>query len=440
MKLIMFVPAIKLSAIGRMASLVTHELSAQGHEVSIVRTECPNLLNTATHDFGVPVIPWNVSDQVWRVIEITDILIYQIGNNYEFHQGALPWLWKLPGIVCLHDFLLAHLFHGWACNGGRMDNRHSRAKTILQTWYGSKNAERFFQYTNTEAFIEGTLDTSPMIEWICSMALGVITHSRWGCPRILDSCPGPVRVVPLAYNRHNVSSMIDPSAHTSKDTFRILTIGHVNPNKRVESVIRAIGNSPILRRNSEFRLVGKIGPETEKQLYALATETGVRLLISGEVDDPTLVQAIEESDVMCCLRWPSCEAASASTIEAMLNGKPAIVINTGFYQDIPDGYALKINPKNEIPEIQAALELLYNNPDQRHAIAESGKNWATTRFTAENYARELVDMVPAVMKARPILQAIDYFSSVMQGWGAHPDVFQEDEMISRLKIFGSSDT
>lgn len=64
MKLLIFTPALKTSAIGRMTCLVSHALIAQGHQVVIVRAESDALLSRPSHDFGTRMIPWNAESQV----------------------------------------------------------------------------------------------------------------------------------------------------------------------------------------------------------------------------------------------------------------------------------------------------------------------------------------------------------------------------------------
>jgi glycosyltransferase involved in cell wall biosynthesis len=219
------------------------------------------------------------------------------------------------------------------------------------------------------------------------------------------------------------------------DEFQILTIGQVNPNKRVASVIQAIGNSPLLRDHTSYRLVGHVQPEAMNELSALAERCGVKLIISGAVDDLTLAHAVDESDVISCLRWPTLEAASASAIEAMLYGKPAIVTNAGFYKEIPDSCALKVSVENELSDLQSALELLFRDQSQRKAVAASGQQWTRKVFTAENYAWELVKTVEATLKARPILNAIDYFCSVMHQWSANPDMLRHEDIARPLYLF-----
>jgi len=191
-KLVIFTPVIKISAIGSMSSLITRTLVSQGHEVVVVRTESPGFYEEDVHDFNVEQTSWGNMVKVFKYIREADILVYQIGNNYGFHQGSLEWLPGYSGIVCLHEFFIGHLFYDWA------QSNYQHAYKILRHWYDEEVAQRFFDEGSGDAFTERTCDVSPMTEWICSMASGVVTHSSWGINRVLNSCPGPVYRVPLA--------------------------------------------------------------------------------------------------------------------------------------------------------------------------------------------------------------------------------------------------
>src|SRR5690606_19915606 len=144
---------------------------------------------------------------------------------------CIHWLELAPGLVCLHDFFLGNLFNGWA-----QISRES-ADQVLLDWYGEHEANRYFSFSDVESFIEGTRHTTPMTEWICSQALAVIAHSHWGCDRVVASCPGPVRVVPLAYDLPLGETICgDEKTHRTAG-LQLLTVGHINRNKRVESII-----------------------------------------------------------------------------------------------------------------------------------------------------------------------------------------------------------
>ena len=427
MKLVIFTPVTKTSAIGRMACLVTNALVAHGHEVTVVRTENEGLLDTPTHDFDADLIRWNDFNKVMSIANMADTLVYQIGNSYEFHQGCMEWLPRLPGLVCLHDFFLCHLFYGWA------QTHRQQASAVLNIWYGDEVAGRFFCHNTSEEFIEDTRSTSPMTEWACSMAYGVITHSNWGIGRVLNSCPGPVYVVPLAYDASPIRLNAPPNVYADSNEFLILSVGNINPNKRVASVIRAIGNSCLLRQRAVYRLVGLIQPEMQLLLSALAEECQVNLVISGEVDGSTLACAFQQADAVCCLRWPTLEAASASVIEALLYGKPTIVTDAGFCRELPNSCVIKIDPGNEINALQTALESLCKDMNERHALGARAQQWAKLTFTSENYSENLIDMALAVGQTKPVLATVQYFTNLMGKWAATEDLIED--IIGPLRIF-----
>lgn len=429
----MFTPAVEASAIGRMASLVTRTLIKLGHTVVVVRGEDSSLLRAKAHDFGTTMVPWTESGPVEDLVRAADVLVYQIGDNYSYHRGCVEWLHRAPGVICLHDFFLGNLFCGWAHNYKR------DALATLRAWYGDKVAETFFGYKSSEDLIHTTKDTAPMTEWICSMAYGVITHSGWGIQRVLDSCPGPVRMAPLAYDAPASASVLKSlrSRESPTEAFNVLTVGHVNPNKRAESVIRAIGKSAVLRRNTTYRLVGHIQPDMSEHLASLARSLQVNLVISGKVDSDTLLQAIGEAHVICCLRWPSLEAASASAIEAMLYGKPVVVTDTGFYSELPDVCVRKIRIQNEIPELQQALEHLCENEGERLALGAKAAEWAAVTFSAEIYANQLIAVSLAAQRAAPMLKATQFLAGTLWQWGASPALMTLSDMTEPLRLFDS---
>ncbi|WP_081074286.1 glycosyltransferase family 4 protein [Burkholderia multivorans] len=429
MKFLIFTPTIKRSAIGRMASLVVRELVAQGHDVSVVQTETAKFLNEPTHDFIAPLIAWNDFASVQHAAAAADMCVYQIGNSYDFHEGCLHWMPEKLGIVCLHDFYLGHLFHGWA------HSHLPEATAILEHWYGKAGAAHFFACARSNAFIEGTCESSPMTEWIASMALGVVTHSSWGCDRVLKACPGPVSVTALPYNAPTTEG-VRCSPLMLGEHMQVLTIGHVNPNKRVESVIKAIGSSAMLRNNITYKLVGHVAPETVLSLSRLARGYGVNLVIAGEVDDTALAQAIAESDIVSCLRWPTLEAASASAIEAMLYGKAVICTDAGFYSEIPDEYVLKVSIENEISDISSGLTALITDREKVRTMGEKAQRWANDTFSAAVYARSLTDMAQRALAAKPVIDACRSISEIAATWSATIANPLREEDVAALDIFG----
>lgn len=430
MKIVMFTPALQASAIGRMARLVTAALLADGHSVVVVRAESASLASAPQHPFGTETVHWIERARVRELVAEADLVAYQMGNCYEFHEGCLEWLAEAPGVICLHDYFLGHLFWGWAAQ------RRAQAEAILESWYGADVAQRFFRHGNSESFIDDTHVSAPMTEWLSSLGTAVLTHSSWGIERVLRSCAGPVRVAALPYDAPEASA---PRENAQQDnTLRVLTVGHVNPNKRVASVIRAIGSSDILRQITIYRLVGAIVPATVMSLSSLARNSQVNLVISDEVEGAVLNSALNEADVITCLRYPSLEAASASAIEAMLYGKPVIVTDTNFYSEIPDDCVLKIDADNEVEALQQTLERLHADPALRAELGARGQRWARDTFRADSYAAQLIAIGADAARAAPVLDALAALTATLGNWGGSADLLHGEHTLGPLALFNHS--
>lgn len=429
MNLLIFTPAIKTSAIARMAALVSRALVSSGHQVTIVRTESHSLLTTDTQHFAANLVAWTDQRMVDKLIKSSDACIYQIGNNYSFHEGAIEWLTIKSGLVCLHDFFVGHLFSDWG------SSRSIQMKQILNRWYSNDDITKFLSFFSEQSHMDDILSLCPMIEWIGSMASDVITHSHYGLPRLLSSCSGLVTVIPMAYDAMKPSPNLSIEKKSDNHSFRLLTLGNINWNKRADSVIRAIGSSALLRESIIYELIGSIDVKMKYILTNLANTLGVNLIISGECDDETFSKSIINSDLVSCLRRPTLEAASASAIEAMLHGKPIIVTDAGFYSELPDECVFKLSIDNEEQDLRLILEALLNDEPRRKAVGAKAQQWAEKTFCAEQYATKLIDFIKKSLQAKQIVSSTNYFVTLLNSWSASPEMFANKDIIEPLRVF-----
>ncbi len=433
MKFVQFAPGSSKSAIGKSAALLSVGLRDAGHEISVVRTDERSLLDEKPRDFGCELLRWDDRSAVEAALLTSDLALYQTGDYFPFHEGALHWMQRHPGIVVMHDFYVGSLFRGWA------RKRRARAERILTRWYGKAVADAFFQPGPGTA-IERTWTTSPMTEWIASQAHGVLTHSKWGCDRVMAACPGPVVVAPLAYDLdgHFPTPALSAESGAAR-RFRILTIGHVNSNKRAESVIKAIGRSELLRTRVTYELAGLIEAAPARRLAALARESKVDLLISGRLSDDALREAIRAADVISCLRWPCLEAASASLVEAMLAGKPVIVTNAGSYAELPEDCVAKVRHEAEIEDLHEILTGFLSDPDARIRMGRRAQEWARQNFRLESYVESTVELAQAVLEARSAQATAATFARDLARWGGTVRPASVDSVLAGLTLFEKSE-
>lgn len=424
MKIVLFTPLAATSAIGRVSALLVPAI-LQRHELVLVRIEREP--GSDIHPCAAPLIDWRDDAAVAAALRTADLVLYQIGNSFDFHAGALHWMRRERGVVLLHDFVLAHLFSGWA------QGRPDVARRTLESYYGRQVADNFFAASNHREFIETARRDHPMTEWICGQALGVITHSAWGLPRVLASCAGPAMVAALPYSAPGAQPAA-PRPET-KEPLRLITVGHANPNKRIESVIEAIAGSDLLRTRIVYRLCGRIDPDYGLALSAKARSLGVMLTLSGEIDDTGLQRALRDADISCCLRWPSLEAASASTIESLLYGLPTLVSDTSFYAELPDDCVRKIGLDYEVQGLRKALECLVVDAPARHALAARGQAWAANHFGAEGYVEAIETLAPRAQAARPALQMTRTLARYLAEWHGDASLIANAPLREALGIF-----
>jgi len=422
MRIVIFSPGLDRSSIGQGAAGACREMVAAGEDVNVVITEHPKYFGLGLHRFDCPLTDWVNEADVERLISQADACIFHIGNNYDFHVGALRWLEKGKGLVCLHDFFLGHLFYEAA------GDQRGQAERILSYWYGEDASRSYFQHQSSQAFIAETRDLAPMTEWLCSQARAVITHSHWGADRVLRSCPGPVAVVPLVFDLPEALRGLPPNERMREDRLNLLTIGHMNLNKRLDKVIEAIGADPGLRRQVRYRLIGPIEDHVRNLLETQAASLGVKLEISGAVETSGLVEALTEAHVVSCLRHPTLEAASGSAIEAMMSGRPLLVTNAGFYAEIPDEFVLKIGVENEVQQLRDALRWIAAKPDLAVDMASKAQAWACETFTARNYAEQCRSVAEAMLRTNPVLDASLIHQAQFRTWGGSGGGIRSDQL------------
>src|SRR5262249_3741870 len=274
---------------------------------------------------------------------------------------------------------------------------------------------------------EYTSEHFPLTEWIGRLADGAVAHSSFYADRLERCCGGPVLVTPLAYNA--LADFQPLAGRMQNSKVSVLTVGHVNQNKRVESVIGAIGGYDVLRNRCRYHVVGLVTDQERARLMAVAhTVSFGDLEITGEVSNEILRAQIEAADVICCLRWPVFEGGSASAVEAMLSGRPVIVTNAGFYRDLPENLVFKVDPKRELESLTTELTRLVLDSPLRTTVGAQAAAWAKSAFSVETYIARLVPLLKEVARLRPALRAAAHFGHLFSELGLQSN----DPAVTRL--------
>lgn len=416
MRITVVTPTARSSAIGAVSSCLTQDLARNGNEVTVVQAETvpPQVENE--HQFPMAPVHY-AAVGVEKLLQQADVVIYQVGNHYANHAGAVYWLYRIPGVVCLHDAFLGNLFAGWA------EANWTDAQAVLRRWYGPIVQQKYWDWQAQETFIESTINVAPMTEWICARAIGIFTHSSYFSERIIHACPGPVWSFPLCHAKEPVISASTPEEHRVKanDRFTVITFGHIIPNKCVNRAIEAIGTHPELRDVVDYRVVGRISPDYGFALERQARNLRVSLAITGEVTDERLAAELAGADVVLALRWPATELASASVIEALWHGKPTVVTDTGCYAELPDNIVYKITANNTIMFLQKTLRRLLND-SRTHDATMHILSYSRAMFQCEIYGNHVTEFIMVNQRLFSIQKEMHRMMQSVASIGATPDV------------------
>ncbi len=404
-------PLNHASAIGQFSIGVTDALARRGVEIDLLRTEHASVLAEPQLASELTVLSLaDMTDYHW--LRRYDLLVYNIGDQGKFHLYAADAALQIPGICIFHDLLIFHLFCGWMTARGETN----RIAAAVDELYGSGT---YPPAGLGPAYLTEAAKHFAMLEWLAPHAVAAVAHGRHYVPRLASSCAGPVRHIPLPYD---LPEPIAPlRTRQASETLHLATIGCINENKLSTEIISALGELPRLRERCSYTLAGPISDDMRRHLGDLANSLGVSLRMTGPLSSSELARAIESADALLCLRRPILEGASASAIEAMLSGRPTIVLDHGFYRDLPDEGTLKIDPDFNMRDLQRALLWIFDHPAECRELGKRAATWAQPVFSYDSYAEAFLELADTAQEARPLFRLGAQLGQELLALGAGPD-------------------
>ena len=401
------------SAIAQAASEVAAELARHGHAITVLRTETGYSLSLPPRPSPWPVhaladIP---SDHIRHAF---DVVVAHVGDNYDYHGALIPRLRDLGAIGIFHDAFLANLAAMWAYLPGGAGEQALRFAVGEAYGEGGWRVDEPFI---TAATMLEVARRRPMLEWLARHTVAAVAHADHYAARLRTACPGPVGVIPLAMEFRDLPPMLPPWSRMT-----VAVIGHANPNKRIDQVILAVASSPVLRRCCRIRVIGSASEEAREWLSAYARNLEIHQPeFTGWVSDEELRWQLRDVDVICCLRYPVLEGASASLILALASGRPTLVSNHGCYAEVPDNAVLTCTPGAEALDVMRHLERLMADPAAGIAMGLRAQAVATRRHSPAAYAASLLPMLHEVIDGRPLRTARHWLGDMLGEFGLPRD-------------------
>jgi glycosyltransferase involved in cell wall biosynthesis len=408
MRLAWFTPMSPRSAIGRCGVGIASALASLGHEVEIWHAD-PG----APRPSPLPVRRFTPGPAAVRLLrERFDLAIYNFGNHLPFHEGIFEIAALHPGLAVVHDFVLHHFFAGWF-----LEKHHSPQAYFdsLTSLYPSLSA----RFPTPDALAaarlweSGELPSVPFASPILDNALAAVCHSRFQADSLRPHWPGPIDVIPLAYEP-DTPAIPAPAGPDPAARPRILVIGHINPNKCVDHLLAALRGLPPV----ELICAGPIDDNYRARLEQLAAglDPASSLSFTGFVSDAEMTRLLHNATLCANLRKPVTEGASASVIEEMFFSKPVLVYNEGFFAELPADTVLRCTPETLPDTLRNALA----NPASLAPIGRAARLHASRTFTYRHYAESIHHVIARTVGQLPVHRVLDTVGRELSAWGASP--------------------
>ncbi len=286
-----------------------------------------------------------------------DLIVYQIGNNYEFHGYMLDLIRKFGGIIHLHDVVLHHLFASMLWENNKRDEYFY----IIEEHYGVDTLKSVKEKVSHDTYPwEGpeVIDL-PLFEEFIQFCDGCIVHSEFAKTKISDLFP--------ALDVYRINQLYKMDVKTKKPEenkiIKFAIFGGVDPQKKVDIVLKVFTKIKKINKDASFLLtiVGGINDQAKYELDLLIKDhLTEHVKITGRVDEKEFMEYFLDTDILIALRYPTMGETSAVVMRAMQLGIPCIVNDIGWYSELPE-HIMKIPIDTMEAELESTILEILND-------------------------------------------------------------------------------
>jgi glycosyltransferase involved in cell wall biosynthesis len=413
MKIGWFTPFSRASAIAELSE----------HLVAELARHCDvELWITGAHDpRPMTVTMFNLEDAPPTDEQLAsyDACVYHYGDHAQYHGPIHDAAIRRPGIVVLHDRVFQNLFAGmW------MGRDHDPARYVerMGAWYGEDGLRVASdavtgRRSQSWAKVEEVL-RFPLFEEALIGATGVVTHSASHAAEISAAWGG--QVVELFLPTYPTDWVQRPEAPDDGDPrLKLLTVGYVNPNKRVLEIVRTLAHHPDLAERIHYTVLGPFAHDSPyiKEIRREISRHGLddTVVLLGWRPDSVLERHMAAADVFVNLRWPTLEGGSASLLRQLPWGKPVVAFDSGFFGELPAGSVVKVAP-DDYDRLAADLRTLARDEGLRARIGSAGRE-AARGLTVERYVEGLLRFIDDVASWNPLTELCDRIGDELAAMG-----------------------
>jgi glycosyltransferase involved in cell wall biosynthesis len=321
--------------------------------------------------------------------------LYVLGNS-RWHGFAYREAVRRPGVLLLHEWSL----HGMVFAETFLRGDASSYRRLMRERYGTTGGVLAGQAMG--GFLTPVLESLlPLSEHVVERSRGVAATTRFTASRAALVRPAiPVGYVPLhaSLPLEPLPSRLQARAALGlpPDALVVTAPGLVNPLKRIDVAMRAVGRVRRRRPGVLFVVAGDNPPALPLEAWARAAGLGEEgLVVTGRLSLPDLARHLVAADVVLSLRFPSLGEMSAVLLRALAAGRPVVVTAaTPACDEFPEGVVVPVDPgAYEEAELEAVLDALVASPDLREAIGARARAHVLRHHDPARLAESLLEFV-----------------------------------------------
>jgi glycosyltransferase involved in cell wall biosynthesis len=352
---------------------------------------------------------WPMNTRAKLRARASDVGIYQIGNNVEFHGEIYETSVAHPGVVVVHDLGLDGLLWGLGRAGNPL-SEHARREAV--------------------ASAEPMADTGdPLASHSCAQvvrrARAVIVHSAFARDYLLRvGCLTPIFVAPHPLVERDADI---EKAMRRRDKLRakvgardgviVGVAGDLNASKGIGELLQA---TRFLSSDVRIVLVGRMVSTYDVKAEIKQLGVGDRVTIVPNVSDDDFLSWLCAFDVLVNLRFPHRGETSGSLVRALHVGVPTIVSGVGTYLEVPDDVVRHIpaGPPDPV-DLAEAVDELAGDADRRARMRERARSYAETELAPTATAAVYEAAVQEVLAEQedPYRRAMTRWAESLSGVG-----------------------
>ncbi|HEX3557969.1 MAG TPA: methyltransferase domain-containing protein [Pyrinomonadaceae bacterium] len=327
-----------------------------------------------------------------------DAVVYHLGNDHRYHAGILEAMQARPGVVVFHDFALQEFFLGLARERGDL-RLYLDEVGACHGEEARRAAAEALACGGSPSILARPVEF-PLNCRVARSAEAIVVHSEWSRARLARVAPG----VPVAHIRMPVrpAAAKQHDEEAAKDgEVRIANFGLITPGKGIEHALRALSR---LKDEHRFRytLVGDPNPFFDVREVVRRYRMEERVGVTGHVSLDEFERRIAETDIALNLRERTVGETSASLCRIMAAGVCAVVIDVGWYSELPDDCVVKVPLGAHTDALLAAyLERLIEDSALRRRIGENARRYALAEHSVERAASDYLAFIGEVAARRP---------------------------------------